>query len=278
MPVTIIHSGNLTDSTIGSLQSQLGGELVQKPNHFRLVQESMPDIDAIRALSSTHKVDINTLPDNFDGSKTGLLITDMDSTLISIECIDEIADFLSIKHQVSEITESAMRGEIDFATSLNRRVGLLKNLPEDTLGHVYDERLTLNPGAETLMLELQKRGVRRALVSGGFTYFTDKLKQRLSLDDTLSNTLEIEAGRLTGKVCGNIVDGKAKAEFLRELADKYGIALENCIAVGDGANDLLMMEIAGIGVAYHAKPKVQEKADMVLNYSGLDAILHILDQ
>lgn len=278
MPVIIIHASNLTDSAIDTLQSTLAGELAKTSSHYRLIQKTAPSLEAVRSLSDSMKVDINIIPDSFDTAKTGLLITDMDSTLISIECIDEIADFLNIKEQVAEITESAMRGEIDFATSLTRRVALLKGLPEGSLARVYEERLTLNPGAENLMQSLKERNVRRALVSGGFTYFTDKLKQRLALDDTLSNTLEIENGLLTGRVIGDIVDGAAKADFLKYLAHTHGVALENCIAVGDGANDLLMMDIAGIGVAYRAKPKVQQKADVILNYSGLDAILDILDQ
>ena len=277
MSVTIIHTTNTQSSVFESLLSVMPGKLVKRATHYRLLHHGQPDKNRIQEFCSLHGVDINTVPDGFNGADVGLLITDMDSTLISIECIDEIADFLNIKHKIAEITESAMRGEIDFTTSLTRRVSLLAGLKLDALEAVYRERLKLNPGAETLMSVLKSRGIMRALVSGGFTYFTDRLKQRLALDEVLSNTLEIKDNALTGKVLGDIVDGQAKAEFLRQIASQNNIRLQNCVAVGDGANDLPMMDIAGLSVAFRAKPKVQEKAKIILNYSGLDAILDILE-
>ncbi|MCI0507616.1 MAG: phosphoserine phosphatase SerB, partial [Gammaproteobacteria bacterium] len=189
---------------------------------------------------------------------------------------DEIADFLGIKDQVAKITESAMRGEIDFNTSLQQRVGLLKNLDYNVLEKVYNERLQLNPGAEKLIAGLRSAGIKTALVSGGFRFFTDRLQKRLNLDFTLSNILEVNEGHLTGRVLGNIVNGEVKANFLSELAGQLNIDLNRTIAVGDGANDLLMLGRAGLGVAYRAKPKVQQQADAVLNHSSLDAILHFL--
>jgi len=219
------------------------------------------------------KVDINTLPPDFDASKIKLFISDMDSTLISIECVDEIADFINVKPQVAKITESAMAGEIDFATSLKKRVALLKGLPQQQLQRVYDERLRLNPGVENLLRGLKALGIKTALVSGGFTFFSERLQQRLQLDYQLANLLGIENNILNGEVVGDIVTGERKAQFLQRLCDELGIASKQSIAAGDGANDLAMLSIAGLGVAYQGKPLLQEKADIVINHGGLDLIL-----
>lgn len=220
--------------------------------------------------------DLNVIPANFDPSRVRLVVSDMDSTLINIECIDEIADFAGVKPQVSAITEAAMRGELDFAQSLTRRVTLLKGLPESVLERVYVERLQLNPGAKKLLTGLRRKGIRFALVSGGFTFFTERLRARLGLDYTLANTLEIEDGKLTGKVVGSIVGAEAKAGFLLQLCEEIGAEPGQAVAMGDGANDLKMMAVAGMGVAYHAKPKVQEQAHCAINHGGLDAILGLL--
>ena len=277
MPTTIIHDSSLSRDAQSTLLKTFSGNLTEKGEYLLIRHEKHVEPDMLNTLRQQLCVDINTLPDTFLSNQVALLITDMDSTLISIECVDEIADFLGIKDQVSEITESAMRGEIDFNTSLQKRVKLLKDLDYGVLDKVYQERLQLNPGAEKLISSLHTNGIKTALVSGGFTYFTDRLKERLKLDFTLSNTLDIKNGRLTGSVLGNIVNGEVKAGFLKQLATELDVDLNRTIAVGDGANDLLMMGMAGLGVAYRAKPKVQQQADVVLNYSGLDAILHFLD-
>ena len=205
----------------------------------------------------------------------GLLAMDMDSTLITIECIDEIGGMLGIKPQIAAITESAMRGEIDFPQSLRRRVGLLAGLAIDGLDRVYEEKLRLSPGAEPLIRRAQSLGIRTLLVSGGFTYFTERLKTRLSLDYTLSNVLEIEDGKLTGRVTGAIVDAEAKAARLADLTRALGLAQDQTLAIGDGANDLAMMAVAGVSVAYRAKPVVRAQATHALNHSGLDAVLNL---
>ncbi|MBC7500273.1 MAG: phosphoserine phosphatase SerB [Herminiimonas sp.] len=202
-----------------------------------------------------------------------LLVMDMDSTLITIECIDEIADMQGLKPQVSAITESAMRGEIEFRESLTRRVALLEGLDASALQRVYDERLQLSPGAETMLAGIQAAGLKTLLVSGGFTFFTDRMKSRLSLDQTHSNVLEIAAGKLTGKVVGGIVDAKEKKDCVLRLCDAMGISPDQAIVMGDGANDLAMMGIAGLSVAFRAKPVVRAKADVALNFVGLDGIL-----
>lgn len=204
-----------------------------------------------------------------------LLAIDMDSTLITIECIDEIADMAGVKAEVSGITAAAMRGEIDYAESLRQRVGLLKGLDEGALARVYDERLRLSPGAETMLAAMRRCGVKTLLVSGGFSFFTERLKTRLGLDYSVSNELEIVGGRLSGRVIGGIVDAAAKAAKLRSVRDSLGIAKEAIIAIGDGANDLAMMAEAGVSIAYRAKAVARGKADYALDHVGLDGVLNL---
>jgi len=232
--------------------------------------------DRLTALRQRLDVDINQLPESFDPNALGLVISDMDSTFIAIECIDEIADFANIKPQISKITESAMRGDINFATSLKQRVALLAGLDTNALERVYNERLQLNPGAADLVKGLHNKSIPFALVSGGFTFFTEKLKAQYALDFTKANTLEIIDNTLNGKVLGQVVGSQTKADYLDELCQTLNITPKQTIAMGDGANDLLMMEKAGLSVGYYAKPVVQEKADIVLNYSGLNLILELI--
>lgn len=206
----------------------------------------------------------------------GLVAMDMDSTLITIECIDEIADFCGLKAEVAAITEASMRGEIkDFNESLTRRVALLKGLDASALEKVYEERLQLSPGAEKMLAGAKAAGMKTLLVSGGFTFFTDKLQARLGLDFTRANTLEIVDGKLTGRVLGEIVNADVKARTLREACDKLGIEPIRAIAMGDGSNDLKMMAAAGLSVAFRAKPVVREAASVAFNHVGLDGLLRL---
>lgn len=206
----------------------------------------------------------------------GLVAMDMDSTLITIECIDEIADFCGLKAEVAAITEASMRGEIkDFNESLTRRVALLKGLDASALERVYDERLQLSPGAEAMLAGAKAAGLRTLLVSGGFTFFTEKLKARLNLDFTNANTLEIVDGKLTGNVLGEIVNAEVKARTLRETCAKLGIAPTQAIVMGDGSNDLKMMAEGGLSVAFRAKPIVRAAASVAFNYVGLDGLLRL---
>ena len=204
-----------------------------------------------------------------------LVAFDMDSTLITIECIDEIADMQGIKSEVAAVTASAMRGEIDFRESLQRRVALLAGLPIAALERVYDERLRLSPGAERMLAGFKSVGARTLLVSGGFTFFTDRLKQRLGLDHTVASTLEIAGDRLTGRVSGEIIDGEAKAATFARLREELcrdgGVAL----AIGDGANDLPMLRRADVSIAYHAKPVVRAETTHAIDHCGLDATLNL---
>lgn len=207
-----------------------------------------------------------------------LLVMDMDSTLITIECIDEIADMQGLKPQVAEITEAAMRGEIEFQESLKRRVSLLKGLDASALQRVYDERLQLSLGADIMLSAVKAAGLKTLLVSGGFTFFTDRMKQRLDLDYTHSNTLEIVDGRLTGQVLGDIVDADEKQRTTERVCAQSGIRPQQAIVMGDGANDLKMMRIAGLSVAFRAKPVVRAQADVALNFVGLDGILNLFGE
>ena len=215
------------------------------------------------------------VPDDRLLSRVRLVAMDMDSTLIMIECVDEIAAAHGIGGEVAAITGAAMRGEIEFRASLERRVALLAGLPVAELARIYDDRLQLSPGAELLLATCRAIGAKTLLVSGGFSFFTDRLQSRLALDHTLSNTLETAGGRLTGKLVGAIVDGDAKAARFVELAACYrghdGIAL----AIGDGANDLPMFAAADVSVAYRAKPVVRAQALHAIDHCGLDATLNL---
>jgi phosphoserine phosphatase len=199
----------------------------------------------------------------------------MDSTLITIECIDELADFAGKKAEVSAVTEAAMRGEIDFTESFKQRVALLEGLDESVMKDIADN-LPIMDGADRLISILKKVGFKVAILSGGFTYFGNALKKRFDVDYVYANDLEIVDGKLTGRHMGDIVDGKRKAELLRLIAQVEKIELEQVIAVGDGANDLPMLNLAGLGIAFHAKPKVKENAQQSISTIGLDGVLYLL--
>ncbi|VVE37907.1 Phosphoserine phosphatase [Pandoraea cepalis] len=231
---------------------------------------------AMGAFAQQHEVDTVLVDSHRRLTDFKLVAMDMDSTLITIECIDEIADYCGLKAEVSAITEAAMRGEIkDFNESLTRRVALLKGLDASALEKVFDERLQLSPGAETMLRGVQALGIRTLLVSGGFTFFTERLKARLNLDVARANTLEIVDGKLTGRVLGEIVNAEVKARTVTEVATQLGVSAAQAIVMGDGSNDLQMMAIAGLSVAFRAKPVVREKASVALNYAGLDALLSL---
>jgi phosphoserine phosphatase len=204
-----------------------------------------------------------------------VLAMDMDSTLITIECIDEIAAHAGLKDAVSSVTASAMRGEIDFKASLARRVALLAGLPVEALEAVYRERLRLTPGAELLLATAKRAGAKTLLVSGGFTFFTERLRERLGLDATASNVLEVSDGKLTGRVLGDIVDADGKARALQAMRREHAADGGLVVALGDGANDLAMMRAADVSVAYRAKPVVRAQATHAIDHGGLDAVLNL---
>lgn len=259
----------LPHSLLASITTQpilLSGSVIRidVPEHFELPEKTAQALKDARADFAVLK------KQSFSDIK--LIVSDMDSTLINIECIDEIAAGAGLKQQVSEITERAMRGELDFEQSLRARVALLKGLPESHLNEVYDHILQLNDGAEYLLKECQKHHIRFVLVSGGFTFFTDKLKKRLNFAHAYANVLAIVDGKLTGEVCGKVIDSQAKKDILLAHQAELKAAAHQVIAIGDGANDIPMLQAAGLGIAYHAKPKTQEAADIAINFNGLEAL------
>ena len=231
--------------------------------------------EGIQSYCHDHQLDYGFVRPNQRLSDIGLVVMDMDSTLITIECIDEIADMYNLKLQVSAITESSMRGEIEFAEGLRRRVALLAGLEVSAMQRVYDERLLLSPGADILMSKLKKMGVKTMLLSGGFVFFTERLKVRLGFDYAYANSLEISNGKISGKLDGEILDAQGKADWLTRVRDQLSLEPDQVIAIGDGANDLEMMAQAGVSIAYHAKPAVRRKADYALNFTGLDGVLNL---
>ncbi len=237
------------------------------------------DTDAMKRdfmdISQQLGIDISFQEDNVYRRNRRMVAFDMDSTLIQQEVIDEMAKAAGVGEECARVTEQAMRGEIDFRESLQRRVALLEGLPESTLEAVA-ERLTLTEGAERLVRTIKAFGYVTAIISGGFTYFGRHLQRRLGIDYVYANDLEIDGGHLTGRVLGEIVDGRRKAELLREIATSEGLALEQVIAIGDGANDLPMLRLAGLGIAFHAKPMVQESARQSISTLGLDGTLYLM--
>jgi phosphoserine phosphatase len=276
MSTLILQGPSLDHAAAADIAISLHGELKWQDSYAMVQSNALPA--EISLLREQYAFDINALPADYDAKQCKLLVMDMDSTLISIECIDEIADCLGIKPQVAAITEAAMRGELDFEASLRQRVKLLAGLPVNMLETVYDERLQLNPGAETMLAGVQELGIKTALVSGGFTFFTERLQKRLNLDFTQANVLAEKDGKLTGDVEGAVCGAQAKADFLLARCRELNIQPNQAIAMGDGANDLLMMAEAGLSIAYHAKPTVQQQADTALNYCGLDGVLGLLQQ
>ncbi|HEY6281185.1 MAG TPA: phosphoserine phosphatase SerB [Burkholderiales bacterium] len=271
----IIQGTEIQNRDLRQLAKLAGASRIEQitSEAFRLCEAQARD--GVAEYCKNAKLDFAFVPENLKLADFGLLAMDMDSTLIAIECIDELADMRGIKAEVSQITASSVRGEIEFADSVRHRVALLAGLDESALQRVYDERLQLSPGAERMLAGLKAAGVKTLLITSGFTFFAERLKDRLKLDYTYSNTLEIVNGKLSGKLAGKIIDADAKAIKVEEIRKQLGLKREQIIALGDGANDLKMMAQAGVSIAYHAQPIVRRQTTYAINHVGLDGVTNL---
>ena len=276
----IIQGADVATPDLKALHRIAHGTAIERVSDsaFRITQADGSTRSEVAAYCAQAHLDWGFVPEGRRLADFGLLAMDMDSTLISIECIDEIADFAGRKAEVAAVTASAMRGEIDWPESLKRRVAALAGLEQSALGRVYSERLRFNPGAEKLIAAARRNGVKTLLVSGGFTYFTDRVREQLKLDYAYSNVLVVEGGKLAGTTTGPLVDAQGKAAHVARLKRELGLARERVLAIGDGANDLPMMAEAGTSIAYHAKPVVKAKAGYALDYAGLDGVLSLFPE
>lgn len=270
----VVQGPGMTAAQAEELAGLSGASSVQKVAETAFRLHGTARRDGVGAWCTARALDFAWVPGDLRLADLKLVAIDMDSTLITIECIDELGEAAGRRAEIAVITEAAMRGELDFTESLRRRVALLAGLEERALGTVYDQKLRLSPGAEGLVRGCKAAGIRLLLVSGGFSFFTERLRARLGLDYTLSNELEIRDGRLTGRLVGRIVNARAKAERLRETAREIGARREHTLAIGDGANDLPLMAEAGISVAFRGKPVARDFADFALDHAGLDGVLN----
>ena len=273
----VVQSSAIRMAHLTHIHRIIGGsaQFMQISEHAYYLPTNLTDVEAVKTFCAEQQIDCALVPDSQRLNHFGLAVMDMDSTLINIECIDEIADMMNIKPQVSAITERSMRGELDFSSSIKERVALLKGLPETALQKVIDERLQANPGAQEWIAACKANSIKTMVVSGGFTLFANHVKSMLALDYAVANTFEIIDGKLTGDILGDIVDAERKAQELVKLRDELGLKADQTIAIGDGANDLKMMSVAAVGVAYHAKPIVQQQATYALNHTGLDGVINL---
>ena len=273
----VIQGSQLTADQANHLAGLAGSTRIHKINEHAWRIHNAAKADSIAPFCDQHRIDYGYVAEGTRFADLKLVAMDMDSTLITIACIDELGDMAGCKTEIAGITAQAMRGELDYPQSLRKRVGLLTGLSEASLTRVYEERLRLTPGAEELLGACKKHGVKLLLVSGGFTFFTDRLRERLGIDYTISNRLEAKDGKLTGQLIGDIVDADAKAAKFRAVMADLGAKRAQTVAIGDGANDLKMMAEAGVSVAFHAKPVVRAQASCAVSWCGLDAVVNLFE-
>lgn len=271
----VLHGRALPDPELRRIVQMVSGGGVTSLGPVAVRISRAEESPLVATYCEQNELDFAWVPETRLLSNLRLIAMDMDSTLVTIESIDEMGGLLGIKDRIASVTEQAMRGEIDYRESLQRRVALLAGLESSALERICEERMQLSPGAEALISRCRELGIRTLLVSGGFSFFTGWLKERLGLDAAYSNQLEIVAGKLTGRMVGDIVDGEGKAARLVQEITSMGIMASQVVAVGDGANDVPMMNIAGVSVAYRAKPVVKDKATHALDYCGLDEVLNL---
>jgi phosphoserine phosphatase len=271
----VIQGGDAGTADLKRIARLTGARGIEQcaPGVFRL--SGAHPAEGLAALCEAAGLDHAFVPEERRLADFRLLVMDMDSTLITIETIDELADLAGRKPEVAAVTEQAMRGEIEYDESLRRRVAVLAGLPESALDRVYEERVRLSPGAQTLLAKTRALGIRTLLVSGGFTHVTGRLQRRLGLDYTRSNVLEVENGALTGRLVGRIVNAEVKREALLAVRDELGLRREQIVGIGDGANDLRFLAECGVSIAYRAKPVVRGQTTHAINHAGLDGVLHL---
>ena len=269
----IVHDHNI--ETAKKVALNINGELEARKSHYRVHTKSNFEIENLR---SHHSVDLNIFDQGFDYDNIKLMVSDMDSTLISIETIDEVARQVGLSNEVSFITEEAMQGQLDFSESFKKRLSILKGVGTESFNEVYKNKMELNPGASELVKFLKSINIKTALVSGGINFFAEKVSDVLGIDTYRANDVEIKNEALTGKVLGAVVDAKAKANYIEELCNYYGLSPKQVIAIGDGANDLEMMKVAGLSVAYHGKPILKKSCNIQINFGGLDSLIDFFDK
>ena len=273
----VVQGPTITEAQALELARLAGSSrLVRVAERAWHIHDAVP-ADGIALYCQNARIDCAFVTEGRRFAELKLLAMDMDSTLITIECIDELGDFAGRKREVAAITAQAMRGELDYVQSLRKRVALLQGLDESVLERVYAERLRLTPGAEALVAKCKKHGVKLLLVSGGFSFFTERLRERLQLDYTSANRLEIRDGKLTGRLLGDVVDADAKAAKFVSVMQELAAERRETVAIGDGANDLKMMSHAGTSIAFRAKPLVRARASCAIDWSGLDAVAALFE-
>jgi phosphoserine phosphatase len=271
----VIQGAEIATADLKTLCKLAGGSAIERitGEAFRIRDADPGTHKAVAQLCAAAALDWGFVAQGRRLADFGLLALDMDSTLITVECIDEIADFAGRKAEVAAVTAAAMRGEIDWPQSLRQRVATLAGLDEGVLERVYRERILLSPGAGVLLDAARRSGLKTLLVSGGFTYFTDRLRSRLGLDAAYANDLVIESGRLAGRVTGPLVDADGKARHVARMREELALPKERVLVIGDGANDLAMMDEAGTSIAFRAKAIVSARATFALAHAGLEGVL-----